>query len=102
MSARRRSAGTAVSTTSAVPVVAGGSGGGAGGSAMEARSRSWAARSVAVTSATIPSTSSPAITPASTSRPAYTSRTVGWWSIRSTISGCVYAASSCSLWPKRR
>jgi hypothetical protein len=30
------------------------------------------------------------------------SRTVGCVSIRSTMSGCVYAASSCSLWPKRR
>ena len=26
----------------------------------------------------------------------------GWLAICSTISGCVYAASSCSLWPKRR
>ena len=30
------------------------------------------------------------------------SRTVGCSAIRAAISGCVYAASSCSLWPKRR
>ena len=29
-------------------------------------------------------------------------RTVGWFSIRSAISGCVYAGSSPSLWPCRR
>ncbi len=49
-----------------------------------------------------PSVSSLVITPCSTSWAAKTSRTGVFFLISAAISGCVYAGSSVSLWPKRR
>ena len=69
---------------------------------MEAFSRSWAERSSACAWSNSATASSGVTIPSAASVAAYCSRTVGCAAIWATISGCVYAASSCSLWPKRR
>ena len=105
MSARSRSAATAVSTASPVPVVADALAAAAtGGSAIDARSRSCAARSVADDLARRSRSASSGVDDALLDEPRgvlLADRRLRLDPLDHAAAACS-AASSCSWWPKRR